>query len=182
MAVTLDDVNATLDRIAKLQEESQKRWDKYQEDIRYMREDVIGISKSNGMVAEEYFYNSLRSSKTFGGIHYDYIRRNMSSIRKLPDKTRVEGEYDVVLLNDTSICIIETKYKVRKEDIYKLVNKDVANFKLLFPDYADCDYYLGIGGWCFDDNSEAIARGLGIGIIKLNGDALEVNDTDLKAY
>nr|AXS01290.1 hypothetical protein [uncultured bacterium] len=146
------------------------------------RDLLNGVNKSHGMMSENYFYRSLRKSMTFGGVHYDEIKPKLHSIRKLPDKTRIEGEYDIVLFNDVSVCIIESKYRVRPEDVEKLVNKQVVNFKILFPDYADYKYYLGIAGWGFEGNSEAIARAHGVGVLTLNGDAVEISDADLKVY
>jgi hypothetical protein len=151
------------------------------EGLQELRESVFGISTSNGMVAEDYFYNSLRDAKVFGGIHYDEVSKNWHRIRKTPGG-RVEGQYDIVLYNDVSVCIVEAKYRVRKDDVLELAGKDVANFKILFPDYTDYKFYLGIGGMCFEDGAEAEAKKLGMGILKLNGDAVEVQDADLKVY
>ncbi|MDR2577915.1 MAG: hypothetical protein LBC70_03755 [Chitinispirillales bacterium] len=162
--------------------EAMVRADKLSAQINATRDVVNGISKSNNLVTENYFYESIYENNMFGGIHYDDIRTNMHSIKKMPDKTRLEGEYDLILINDTSICLIETKYRVRSKDIDNLVNKHVVNFKILFPDFADYNYYLGIAGWSFDEDSEAKARSLGIGILKLKGDAVVINDDNLKVF
>jgi hypothetical protein len=150
--------------------------------VKELKESIFGVSTSNGMIAEDYFYNSLSVTKTFGGVHYDDIERNIRQTRKLPDKTRVRGEYDIMLSNDNAACVIEAKYRVRKEDVTELAGRQAANFKILFPEYADYKLYLGIGGMCFEEGAEAEAKKLGMGILKLNGDAVEVQDADLKVY
>jgi predicted RecB family endonuclease len=35
---------------------------------------------------------------------------------------------------------------------------------------------------CFDDGATELAKELGIGVLKLKGDAVEVSDADLKVY
>jgi hypothetical protein len=173
------------ERMAKLDkkhEEAIARGEKLDARIKAIGDHVNGISKSNGLIADNYFYESIYETKKFGGIQYDEIKPKMHSIKKMPDKTRLEGEYDLVLLNDVSVCLIETKYRVRLDDIANLVNKQVVNFKILFPDFADYNYYLGIGGWYFDEKSDEEAKRLGIGILKLCGDAVVIDDSELKVY
>ncbi|MDR0867780.1 MAG: hypothetical protein LBP75_04800, partial [Planctomycetota bacterium] len=60
-------------------------------------ENVNGIAKSNGMFAEEYFFNAIAAKQTFGGIHFDSVQRNRERIRRLPDGQRLQSEFDVQL-------------------------------------------------------------------------------------
>jgi hypothetical protein len=209
--IGLEKIDARLDRIAAMQEEYdrrcqaeyekrqaeyekrqaeyekwkseyEKRYEKTERLVKATQTSIFGVSNSNGLVAEQYFFESLEDTKIFGGIHYDDIERNIRQTKKLPDKTKVRGEYDILLSNDTAVCAIEVKYKVCKNDVAELAGRQAANFKILFPEYADYKLYLGIGGMCFEDDVEAKAKELGIGVLKLNGDAVEIDDTALKAY
>jgi hypothetical protein len=45
-----------------------KSIEKMSQEVRRLNNTVNGVSKSNGMMAEEFFYNSLKSTKTFGGV------------------------------------------------------------------------------------------------------------------
>ncbi|MDR0867322.1 MAG: hypothetical protein LBP75_02465, partial [Planctomycetota bacterium] len=65
--------------------------------IKATTENVNGIAKSNGMFAEEYFFNALAAKQTFGGIHFDSVQRNRERIRRLPDGQRLQSEFDVQL-------------------------------------------------------------------------------------
>jgi len=143
---------------------------------------VNGIGDSNGMLAEDYFYESLNKTKTLGGIHFDGVIRNMANMLKLEDGTILNDEYDTVMINDTAVCVVEVKYKVEKQDINRLAKKRVHNFKKLFPMYANYKIYLAFGGLTFQKGAADAAKELGLGVLRLNGDAVEIYDENLKAY
>ena len=161
----------------ELKAESQRRWN-IMDDI---NRKVEGISKSNGMSAEEYFYLSLAETRSFGGIHFDEVHRDW----RLRDKFKnLQGQYDIVMLNDTEVCIVEVKYRVRKEDVTKLWEQQANTFKALFPIYAGCELYLGIAGYSFENEEDVLneAKAHGIGVLRVKGDAVEIQDDGLKAY
>jgi len=143
---------------------------------------VNGIGDSNGMLAEDYFYESLNKTKTLGGLHFDIVSRNMKGALKLEDGTTLDEEYDTVMINDTAVCVVEVKYKVEKQDINRLAKKRVHNFKKLFPMYANYKIYLAFGGLTFQKGAVDVANELGLGVLRLNGDAVEIYDDNLKAY
>jgi hypothetical protein len=115
-------------------------------------------------------------------VHFDTVKRHLSNSIPLGDGKTLDGEYDIALINKDSLGIVEVKYTVEKEDVDNLVKKQVENFKLLFPMYARYKFYLGIGGMSFNKQAEDEAKKLGVGILKLNGDAVEINDKNLKVY
>jgi len=86
------------------------------------------------------------------------------------------------LKNGDTLAIIETKYKVRVEDVSKLVDKQVSDFRKLFPMFNDYKIVLGIGGMSFENKSEDEAKEKGVGIIKIVGDNVEYYTEGIKAY
>jgi hypothetical protein len=77
---------------------------------------------------------------------------------------------------------VEIKYKADKEDVEKLADRQLENFRILYPEYAKNKIYLGIAGFSIDEHAEKEACERGIAILKQNGDAIEVLDANLKAY
>jgi len=169
-----------------LQKKNEKEFEKLQKEnakgFEELRKELGGIGRSNGKMAEDYFYNSLDAAKTLGGVHFDVVERHLKNSIPLEDGKTLDGEYDIALINKDSLGIVEVKYTVEKEDVENLVKKQVENFKLLFPMYAKYKFYLGIGGMSFNRQAEDAAKKLGVGILKLNGDAVEINDKNLKVY
>jgi hypothetical protein len=143
--------------------------------------EVKGIGKSNGMIAEEYFYNSIYNLLTFGGHHFDFSDRHLKRKRTNKDGKTVQAEYDILMGNDVAACIMEVKYRARINNVNELIDK-VDKFRIHFPTYANHKLFLGIGALSFDEGVEDAAKARGIGILKLNGDAVEVYDKNLKVY
>ena len=168
-----------LAELRKLQEEDKAD---LRRSMKEMSKELGGIGRRNGKMAEEYFYNSLEKTKTLGGIHFDAVKRHISGSVPVGNGKTLDGEYDIALINDNSLGLVEVKYTVEKEDVENLVKEQVENFKRIFPVYADYKFYLGIGGLSFDKQAEDEAKKLGVGILKLNGDAVEINDKNLKVY
>ena len=195
----LDEIRAILAETARRQEETAKRQEEtakrqveavkwledYKKDnkkaIDEMRMNISGISDSNGMYAEEYFYRTLIDSMAFGRHHFDFVDRNRTRMCKDKDGKPIETEYNVLMTNANTVCIVEVKYRARKDHV-ELLLKKVAKFRIQFPAYANHKIFLGIGALSFEDGVENMAKEYGIGIMRQNGDAVEIDDTDLKAY
>jgi hypothetical protein len=143
---------------------------------------VAGIGDSNGMFAEEYFFNSLRSKMEFAGVNFDDISRKFKLLRKTLDGKRIEDQFDIVLLNGDAVALIEVKYKARNDDLSKMVNQKIPNFKFLFPEYANHIIYLGLGGFSFEENVDNGAKELGIGLLKQVGETIEYETSWVRAY
>jgi hypothetical protein len=144
---------------------------------------VEGISKSNGLFAEEYFFSSLEEKKEFAGIHFDTVSNSFRTSRKMPDGSKIEDQFDVVMINSKAVAIIEIKYKADSDDIIELAERKAKNFKTLFPVYKDFDIYLGLGSFNFNEYVVKEAKEYGIGLLKQVGNSIECkNDWAMKAY
>ena len=139
---------------------------------------IGGISNSNGEVAESYFINSFEKKLYFAKQDYDHFSPNL---RKKSKKLNLQGEYDLVMYNCTSVAIIEIKYKAKKEDVEPLLLK-AQTFKQLFPEYANYTLYLGLAGLHVNVTAEKEAIKQGIAVIKQVGENMVINDTYLKAF
>ncbi|MCL1947216.1 MAG: hypothetical protein FWF51_08740 [Chitinivibrionia bacterium] len=171
-----------LAEIRAIMAENAKRLDKLGEYVYAVNTSVEGMKKTSGDVAEDYFFNSLNATKTLGRVHFDSVERNWKSSIQFENGKTLDGEYDIVLINKDSMGIVEVKFTVHRKDVVNLVNKQVESFKCIFPRYANYKFYLGIGGMSFNKQAEDEAKKLGVGILKLNGDAVEINDKNLKVY
>lgn len=169
------EVNRTIAEIRKMV-------DKTFGGIDELRAETRGIGESNGKFSETYFYNTLFDSMRFGGMDFDRVDKGLKRAQRTPEGTKVVGEYDVVMYNGDAIVLIEVKYRVRKEDITNLVDKQISNFKHLFPQYANHRFYLGIAGLSFEEKVEAEALCRGIGILRPKGENVEILDQNLKIY
>jgi hypothetical protein len=171
-----------LDRIAEQVEKTAQQMAANDQRFANMRKEVNGIGDSNGFFAEDAIYDSLYESKRFGGVQFGCVSRGMKGDLDLPNGEHIKGEYDVVLINSTSVAIVEAKYRVREKDLDRLLTVQLPRFKLIFPVYAAYKVYLGIGGMSFESGVEEEALERGVGTLKLNGEAVVINDANVKAW
>ncbi len=161
--------------IAALQKETDRQ-------LRENARQIGGISNSNGEFAEEFFYNSLKKTMTFAGVHFEYISDKFAREKKMPDKTEVRAQFDIVMHNGDSIALIEAKYKTDEDDVKELVEKKIPKFRFLYPEFANYKIYLGIGSLVLKDRVVQEAKKLGIGLMKQRGDAVEYKTDWVRVY
>jgi len=163
--------------IAELQKKTDEQMKKTDEKLDRLAKNVGGINDNIGYHAEQYFQNIFDEKLSFGGQKYDYMRPNLKYGRK-----GVSAEFDIVLVNGTSVAIIEAKNRIHPKFIEELATEKVSQFRRYFPEYKNYKLYLGAAGFSFDGSVIEEAKKRGIGIILQVGDAIEIDDNDLKDY
>jgi hypothetical protein len=141
-----------------------------------MLEMLDGITTSQGLVAEEFFFNTLADSLTVGGVKYDGITSNI--------RRKINGQWvevDLILDNGASLAIIEVKYRARPKNIIQLQNT-IRTYRQAFPQYKDFKIYGGIASFNIDDSVADEAHENGFFILKRKGDLLEVDTQGMRAF
>ena len=138
---------------------------------------VGGMGNNNGAMAQEFFYNALFYAKTIFGQEFDEV---FTAKRKVK-KTGIEVEYDIILLNCQSVCIVEVKYKADTNDVKIILNKEKP-FRLNFPEHANKKLFLALASMSFDKYVEKACQEEGIAMIKQAGDTIEIYDERLKVF
>ncbi|MDR0517338.1 MAG: hypothetical protein LBH25_09890 [Fibromonadaceae bacterium] len=176
------EIKESIAELRASQKETSQQIKETSRQIDNLHEEISGISNSNGLFAEEYFFNSLEKKMEFAGVHFDSISNEFRRLRKTPDGGRVEDQFDIVLFNGNAIALIEVKYKARKKNLDKMLKQKIPNFRFLFPEYAKHKIYLGLGGMSFEKNVVGEAKKLGIGLLKQVGETIEYETEWVKAY
>jgi len=135
--------------------------------------EITGIGKSNGQVAEDFFYSALHNSLTVGNLKFDYIDRN-----KKRDRNNIEAEYDIVLFNEYKVLIVEVKYNFKQKylrDFYK----NLKNFRTLYPEYKKYKLYAAVAGMTFENNVCKEASEYGFYVLTQNNENIKIlNELD----
>ena len=161
-------------RLKKSQEEQAKRSAELDLQLKQLTQQVSGISKSNGLFAEDFSLSSFkRDDLNFFGEQFDKVIRGKGTI--------VQDEYDFVLINDKTTAIIEVTYKARNDDIEQALKK-VDTFRINFPEYRHHKIYLAIAALSIDERLERECLKQGIAVIKEVGDKIVVYDKNLKVF
>ena len=181
LPATFETVWAALQETAKRQEENDRQMkesrEEYDRRMKKFEETMGAWSNNHGSFAEEYFFNSFDKGKhTFFGEKFDEIEKNVKGIKK-----GFKDEYDILLINGTSIGIVEVKFTAHINDLLKTVRK-AETFRANFPEYKNHKIYLGLATMSFYPALEQECISKGIAVIKQAGDTVVINDAHLKAY
>ena len=133
---------------------------------------IGGVSKNQGDIAEDFFYNSFIHDNRLGELGFDDITKNMEKHRG-----KIQEEYDIFLTNGESIAIIEVKYKAHLSDIDKL-NRKFNNFKKLFPIYKDYKLYGAMASFYFNQDTKNELLRQGYFVVERRGDLIKTENSD----
>ena len=127
------------------------------------------MSKNQGDIAEEFFFNSLVKDTRLGEIHFEDITKNMQKHR-----ANIQEEYDLVMTNGEAIGIVEVKYKAHENDLHKLERK-MRHFKQLFPIYSNYKLYGAIASFHINDDAKLEALNRGFFVLQRTGKLLHTD-------
>ena len=143
--------------------------------IKGLAKEVGGMSKNNGIIAEEYFFNAFERGQTnFFNEKFYEIKKNLKGIE-------TDDEFDVVMINGHSIGVVEVKYKAHENDLPQMRQKAEA-FRINFPKYKNHRVYLGLASMAFYPKLEEECKKQGIAIIKQVGDKVIIYEENLKTF
>jgi hypothetical protein len=158
-------VRATAEQMKKTDEQMKRN----EEKLSRMGYRLGSIGNSQGEIAEEYFFNSIKEDLKLGGVQYDDLYPNMGRV----NKKGLEGEYDMVLINGTEIAIVEIKYNAKLEDIARFITRQYPTFKKLYPEYKNYKHNLGFASFHISDDVKQKALDNNIMILQRKGDIIE---------
>ena len=131
-----------------------------------------------GMGVEEMFLNGLKDNPTLNGIHFENVIDNVKIIN---EKGCDATEIDILMLNGTSVGLIETKHRFNKEDLQKFIEKQFPIFKKYGGNTLRENIYLYIAGLSFDKDVILNAKKAGVGVLHLKNDIILV-EGEVRAF
>jgi hypothetical protein len=180
LAVKSTELDASLREISRESRERSVAIDQERVETQRVMKELgrrMGAMASNqGDVAEEFFYNTLFDKPEVGGIRFDRVLKNVSG-----GKPGHQAEFDVVMHNGSSMAIVEVKYKVHANDIEQ-VQRQIENYRDIFPEYKDYKLFGGIAGFSVPDDVARAAREEGLFVLKRKGELLEAETQGMKAF
>ena len=138
---------------------------------------VGNISNNQGDSTEEFFYRSLLDDTQLGGIHFDTVYRNLPSY-----KGKLQDEFDIVLVNETSIAIVEVKHKAHPNLIDDMLKRKLPNFRILFPFYEKLKLYGVIASMVSNSKLVEKAREAGLFFITQKGQHIVLVNDKVKSF
>ena len=127
-----------------------------------------GVGNSQGAVAEEFYYNSLKADPVLGGVRFDFVDKNITR-----SHAGLEDEFDLLLVNGRAVFVVEVKYKAHPNDLRRLLDDKAASFRHLFPEYADREQRLVLAAFHVHDELKRAALAQGVTVLQRKGDLIE---------
>ena len=175
----MQETDRKLQETDRLIRESRTDFADFDRRMKELQKTVGGWAYNHGTFAEDYFFNSFEKGRTnFFGEKFDKIERNVHIVDQTAKKI---DEYDILLINGTSIGIIEVKHKANKNHIPKILRK-AETFRINFPDYKNHKVYLGFASYAFYPEVEEECNKYGIAIIKQAGNTMVMNEEKIIPY
>ena len=160
--------DAQLQANAVQQAQTEAKLNRTAEKIDRLAEMYGGVSNSQGAVAEEFYYNSLKNKPVLIGMNFDSIYKNIAGNRH-----GVEDEFDLVLVNRDNVFVLEIKYKAHPRDLARLLEKKRSNFNTLLPQYKDHTQHCGLAAFHLPDEVKHAALAQGIHLLQRKGDVIQ---------
>ncbi|MDM8568976.1 hypothetical protein QUF50_05600 [Thiotrichales bacterium HSG1] len=138
---------------------------------------VGNISNNQGDATEEFFYRSLLDNACLGNMHFDIIDRNLQR-----HKVGIQDEFDVVLINENNVAIVEIKHKAHPKLINEMLTKKIPNFRALFPYYANLNLYGVIASMVSNNELVTKAKEAGLFFLAQKGQHVVLVNDQAKAF
>ena len=146
--------DAKLERALKKVTEQQKKTDVK---LAQVSEMVGSMANTRGEIAEEFFYRSLCENPCLGSLRFHHVYRHLGG-----SVDNIHDEYNVVLLNDNMLVIVEVKAKAKRNTFQQLVKRKIPNFALLFPEYKKYEVYGAVASLVSSDKMIGYAEKHGV--------------------
>ena len=127
-----------------------------------------GVGNSQGAVAEEFYYNSLKADPVLGDVRFDFVDKNITR-----SHAGLEDEFDLLLVNGRTVFVVEVKYKAHGKDLRRLLDHKAPSFRRLFPEYADREQRLVLAAFHVHDDLKREALEQGVTVLQRKGDLIE---------
>lgn len=126
-----------------------------------MRKELSGVGRTQGEIAEDFFYYNGRYAFEDAGIEIiKYGRTEISSITK--------REYDIIAESVDCVIAVEVKARLRKEYVGDFVEK-ITGFLKDFPEYRKKKIYGAVAGMAIDRGVKALAERSGLLLMTQDG-------------
>ena len=161
-----------IEQLAKSSEAAQARWDKFME--RYG-----GYVDNESRGTEIFFIEGLRQQNlVVGDIKFDDIVPN--SQRSDEDKV-VAIELDGLLINGTTVGMLEVKSTLHFKDVENVRDKRVGRFRKFYTEHSDKKLAVILAGKLINPDAAELARELGYILLKPNNQGISVDASCYRA-
>ena len=151
---------------------SDEKWQKISDKIDHLWKLYWDSENNKWIEVEEYFYRYFRKHKYLWKIKFDEVDRNIISADW--------QEHDIVLINWKVSALISIKYKLKKQDVDDMVEREIWRVKYFFTKlWSKHKLYAWIASFIVNEEVEKYAKSKWLYVFSRKwDDVLALNDKD----
>ncbi len=153
----------------------QKAIAKAAEAKREMYKEIGGITNTRGSATEEFFFRALNKEPRLGDLEFEYVRANVRVSRR-----GREGEFDILMMNGEVVAVIEVKHKLRCEDVERMREWTLPNFRRLMREYDDNTLAPAMACIIAQRDALALAHQYGYAVLRPGGQRVHADVSHLR--
>ena len=147
------------------------RWDKFMEKYG-------GYVDNDGRKVENFFIEGLHKQElVVGPLEFDQLYPNVRCL----NKKVVAIELDALLVNGTTVGVLEVKSTLHRNDVLKVKDSLIPRFRKFYPEYQEKELAVMVAGELINPDATELAHELGYIVLKPNNQGLSVDTSGYKA-
>ena len=151
--------------------ESKARWDSFMEKYG-------GHVDNDGRKVENFLIEGLHKQElVVGPLEFDQLYPNVRCL----NKKVVAIELDALLVNGTTVGILEVKSTLHRNDVLKVKDSLIPRFRKFYPEYQKKELAVMVAGELINPDAAELAHELGYIVLKPNNQGLSVDTSGYKA-
>ena len=142
---------------------------------RDMRKETGGMNNTQGRATEEFFLRALDKERRLGDLEFKHIRANVRAF----DHGQ-EAEFDILMTNGEVVAVIEVKHKLRCEDVERMHDWTLPNFRRFMREYDDNTLAPAMACIIAQRNALALAHKYGYAVLRPGGQKVYADVSHLR--
>ena len=157
---------------------AQARWEKFDKKLEKFMKRYGGYVDNESRKVEDFFIEGIRQQGLkLGAIKFVDIIPNA---RRLKQKV-VAIELDALLINGTTVGILEVKSTLHVNDVAKVREHLIPRFRRHYPEYQDKQLVVVVAGELINPDAAGLAHELGYILIKPNNQGISIDHSCYRA-
>ena len=157
---------------------AQARWEKFDKKLEKFMKRYGGYVDNESRKVEDFFIEGIRQQGLkLGAIKFVDIIPNA---RRLKQKV-VAIELDALLINGTTVGILEVKSTLHVNDVAKVREHLIPRFRRHYPEYQDKQLVVVVAGELINPDAADLAHELGYILIKPNNQGISIDHSCYRA-
>ena len=157
---------------------AQARWEKFDKKLEKFMKRYGGYVDNESRKVEDFFIEGIRQQGLkLGAIKFVDIIPNA---RRLKQKV-VAIELDALLINGTTVGILEVKSTLHVNDVAKVREHLIPRFRRHYPEYQDKQLVVVVAGELINPDAAGLAHELGYILLKPNNQGISIDHSCYRA-